>query len=99
MPIIQLTSTLPTRNIDVNCTYSELMKIKANLELLFATREADNIISNYVNNTPGTFPRGELPTSDESWAEELYNDCSITDNTVLYIIESPYRPKNFTREC
>ena len=68
--IIQLTLLLPSGSI--NCTsYSELMKMKAKMELFFATKKARDTISELEGIDY------DLTKRPERWVENL--DCSVTD--------------------
>ena len=68
-PTIQLTSLLPSGSI--NCTFSELMKMKAKMELFFATKEARDTISKLEGFVY------DLTKRPERWVENL--DCSVTE--------------------
>ncbi len=78
---MQLTSKLSADNF--NCTYTELMKIKYTLELLFVTKTIGDSLEMYAQqyNT-------RLQLLPEKWANEL--KCNITDPELLSVIKNVF---------
>lgn len=75
---MQLTSKLGE---EINCTYTELVKIKAKLELLFVADDALNTIFN-------TYQKSGLSNTYDDWLEELA--CQVNANG-LNIINSAFK--------
>ena len=73
---IQLTSLLPTGSI--GCTYPELIKMKAKLEIFFAVRKTENILYS-------TGFRFRL--NEEAWVNNLF--CEVTEE-VRSVIQTAY---------
>ncbi len=78
----QLISKLGVDNF--SCTYSELMKTKAKLEILFVGRKVSNILDIL------DMQQQELRLKNEPdrWTEELV--CNITDMSLMRVINSAF---------